>query len=206
MAGHRKAYRNSLESLVEYYGKAGNDMKLNWAKKELAGLNGIPQYNYIIDASVAGPNLKASTSIPEANSLYQQAVQLEDKAGLMLVVKDENLLRKALDKYNELIRRYPSSDKIDDAAYRAGLIYEHLKDYSIAIVYYQRVCQWDSATTYPAAFRAAYILDTHLARRAEALELYRKFILGNNGSVQQRQFAERRIKELSVSDEQEEEN
>ena len=65
MAVNRQAYRQGLKSLVEYYTKTGNNLKLRWAKKELAALDTMPQYNYIIEASLAGPNLKASVSIPE---------------------------------------------------------------------------------------------------------------------------------------------
>ncbi|MHC4631582.1 MAG: hypothetical protein ACYS9C_09960 [Planctomycetota bacterium] len=49
----RQTYRQSLELLVGYYIRTGNNMKLRWAEKELAALNAIPQYNYIIEASVA---------------------------------------------------------------------------------------------------------------------------------------------------------
>ena len=89
-----------------------------------------------------------------------------------VVLKDENLLRMALDKYNQLISKFPTSDKIDDAAFRAAGIYEHFKDYSIAVQYYQRTYQWDPQTIYPAKYKAAFILDQRLHRRAEALQLY----------------------------------
>jgi len=199
VAVNRQAYRQGLELLIEHYTKSGNNMKLEWAKKELKALDGMPQYNYIIEAGVAPPSLKASTSIPEANYLYKDALELEKKAGVLIVIKDENLLRVALDKYNQLIRKHPSSDKIDDAAYRAGRICEYFKDYTIAVLYYQRTYQWDPETIYPARFKAAYILDKRLPRRVEALQLYRQALKKEKLSTKRKEFVEERIMELTQS-------
>lgn len=205
IAVHRQAYRQGLEALVEYYTKAGDNMKLNWAGKELRALNAIPQYNYIIEAQAQGPRLKATTSIAEADYLYSDALRMEKQAGQLMVVKNDNLLRLALDKYNQLIRKYPSSDKIDDAAFHAAAIYEHFKDYTIAVLYYQRTYQWDPETIYPAKFKAAFVLDRFLHRRAEALQLYEQALEQIQRAGQHREwqeFAEKRVRELRGLDEQ----
>lgn len=196
VAVNRQGYRQALELLVEHYTKMGDNMKLKWAKKELAALNTMPQYRYIIEAERL-PNLKASTSIPEADALYMDAVQLHKQAEKLMLVKDNELLRIALDKYKQLIRKYPSSDKIDDAAFQAAIIYEHFKDYSIALLYYQRAYQWDPDTIHPARFKAAYILDKHMHSRLEALELYRQAIEEEGGYEKWKEFAENRIRELT---------
>jgi len=204
VAVNRQAYRQGLELLVEYYTRSGNNMKLQWAKNELAKLNAIPQYKYIIEAEVAGPNLKASTSIPEADELYRDGLQLQRRAGPLPAFKNAELLRLALDKYNQLIKQHPTSDKIDDAAYQAGGIYEYFKDYSIAVLYYKRAYQWDAETIYPAKFKAAFILDKRLHRRAEALELYKQAVkeIKREGQHQEwKEFAEKRIRELLQSEE-----
>ena len=203
MAVNDRHITGAFETLAEYYKKTGNNMKLDWARKELAALDAIPQYNYIIEASIAGPELKATASIPEADELYNQAVALENKAGAMVVIKDDNLLRQALEKYNLLIKKYPTSDKIDDAAYRAAGIYLHFQDYSIALLYLQRTYQWDPETSYPARFEAAYILDQYLHRRAEALEAYQQAIKALKNEYEfprWKQYAEQRIAELTKSD------
>ncbi len=202
VAVNRQAYRQGLELLVEHYTRMGNNMKLQWAEKELAALNVIPQYNYIVEAGLAGPDLKASTSIREADNLYYDALELEKKAGLLLILKDENLLWLALDKYNQLIRRHPSSDKIDDAAFRAGGIYEHFKDYTIALLYHQRAYQWDPETIHPARLGAAFILDKRLHRRAEALGVYQQAVRKESKYKKWKEFAEKRIRELTKSDEE----
>jgi len=199
MAINRRAYRAGIQMLVEHYTDTGNNMKLRWAQKELEAIDAMPQYDYIIEAALAGPNLKAKTAVAEASNLYGQAVQLEKEAKRLVVVKDEPLLRLALNKYNQLIKKYPSSDKIDDAAYRAGTIYEYFKDYSIAVLYYERAHQWDKDTPYPVIFKAAFVLDRKLHRRAEALELYRQAFQRKMMSEKQREFAVKRIAELTKS-------
>jgi len=203
MTTNRLAYRQYLESLVAHYEKTGDNMKLGWAEDELDRLNDMPQYNYIIEASVAGPNLKAKDSITIADYMYDEAYRLEKRAKMLapvLIVHEDNL-RLALDKYNQVIKQYPTCDKIDDAAFRAGGIYEYFKDYTIALLFYQRTYQWDPATIYPARFKAAYILDEHLLRRAEALELYQQALQKENLSKEQKELAEKRIAELTKSGE-----
>lgn len=200
MATHRQAYRQGLDALVQYYTNIGNHMKLQWAEKELAELDAMPQYKYVIEAAVAGPDLRATDSIPEADQLYQEALDLHKEAEKLVVVKDKDYLYLALDRYNQVFRKYPSSDKIDDAAYKAGTIYEHFKDYNIAAMYYERAYQWDPATVHPARYRRAYILDNRLHRRAEALQLYQEALsaAGTEGKYEMwKEYAERRVGELS---------
>ena len=199
MALNRQAYRQGLELLIKYYTRMGNNMKLGWAQKELKGLDSMPQYTYHVVGEKV--NLKANTSISEADALYDEALQIEKKAGRMPFLKDEKMLRLALTKYNQLIEKHGSSDKIDDAAYRAAGIYEHFKDYTLAVLYYKRVHQWDPYTIHPAKYRAAKILDKRLHQRTEALELYRQVIGDEAVPMNYREYAELRIKELTKSEE-----
>jgi len=201
----RRAYRQSLELLVQHYTNMGDNMKLRWAKRELAALDGMVQYNYIVEAGLAGPDLKASTSIYAADVLYGDALNLEKKAKELIIIVRGAQLRRALDKCNQLVREYPSSDKIDDVAYIAGRIYEHFKEYSIAVLYYQRTYQWDPETSYPAIFKAAYILDRRLHRRAEAMELYQQVVENERLGINYREFAEMRIAEITTGDDSGEE-
>jgi tetratricopeptide (TPR) repeat protein len=202
VATNREAYRQSLVALIDYYNRTGNNLKLQWARTELAALQTMPKYNYIIEATLAGPDLKASASVKEADELYAEARELHKEAERLIVIKDETLLRLALEKYNQLIRKYPSSDKIDDAAFRAGEICEHFKDYSIALLYFQRTFQWNSTAPYPARFKAAYILDIQMHRRAEALELYLQAVEteGKDSRFYSwKVYAQERIEELAKS-------
>ena len=204
MAINRQAYRQGLELLAGYYSRTGNNVKLEWANKELAALNTMPKYNYIIEAEVAPGNLKVSASIPDADDIYYEAQEIDKNAGTLPILKNQNQLRLALEKYRDVIRKHPSSDKIDDAAYRAGVIHEYFKDYSIALLYFKRTFQWDPETPHPARFRAARILDKNLHRNAEALQLYQQAVKIESQFDKYREwreFAEKRIKELQKIDE-----
>jgi len=202
MTVNRQGYKSGLERLVAYYTKTGNNEKLRWAQKELTALITMPRYEYIqiIDTGEAG--WKATDPIPEADDLYFDALAYEKAAGPIL--KNENQLRLALAKYNELIKKYNSSDKIDDAAFKAGAIYEHFKDYDIAITSFKRAIQWDPDTPYPARFRAARILDQRLHRNSEALQLYQQAVKTEGQYDKYREwkeYAEKRIRELQKIDE-----
>ncbi len=173
LAASRADYKSNLEILKSYYKQTGNDTKLQWAKKELAAVNTAPKYRYILEAEVAGPNLKAQKAIEQADALYNKAMADYRKAKALVIIVDDRQMVKALNKFNQLISEFPQSDKIDDAAFWAGKIYEHFKDYTIAVLYYKRTYQWDEDTAYPAYFRSAYITDKYLRQRAAALELYK---------------------------------
>lgn len=204
MAINRQAYRQGLELLAGYYVRTGNNMKLEWANRELTALNTMPKYNYIIDAVVASANLKVSASIPDADEIYYDALEIDKDAGSLPILKNQNQLRLALEKYREVIKNHPSSDKIDDAAYRMGVIHEYFNDYSIALLYFQRTFQWDPETIYPARFRAARVLDKNLHRNAEALQLYQQAVKIEGQFDKFREwteFAEKRIRALQKLDE-----
>ena len=197
VASHRRAYRQSLVLLTQHYNVVGDNRKLRWAEEELRSLDRMPQYRYIIDAEILPPTLQASERIPAADTLYLDAVETQREAEPIGILKDEELLRVALEKYNQMIRKYPTSDKIDDAAYRMASVYEYFKDYEIALLCYQRAYQWDPDTPYPARFTAAQILDKRLHRRNEALELYREAVLREAKFGDWKSYGERRIRELS---------
>jgi tetratricopeptide (TPR) repeat protein len=195
---HRQAYRRSLQALIQHYDAAGDNAKATWAKEELTALDRIPMFRYIIEADMPA-TLKATERLPAADELYNEAARLEREAGALPVLKNEEVLRAALAKYGEVIRKYPTSDKIDDAAYRMGHIQDYFKDFTLALLSFQRAYQWDANTPYPARFRAANILDRRLRRRDEALVLYQEAIIKEASFDEWRIPAERRVKELTTS-------
>lgn len=197
---HRQAYRRSLQALIQHYDAMGDNQRATWAKEELRSLDRIPMYRYIVEADMPA-TLRATERITAADELYNEAVRLERSAGPLSapILKDEEVLRAALAKYGELIRNYPTSDKIDDAAYRMGHIQDYFKDYTLALLSFQRAYQWDANTPYPARFRAANILDRRLQRRSEALNLYQEAIIKEASFDEWRIPAERRVKELTTS-------
>jgi tetratricopeptide (TPR) repeat protein len=210
VTARRLAYRQELEKLKSYYEQSGNQLKLEWVDRELKYIRANPRYSYIIQAEVAGDNLVAKDSIPKADILYEDAKKTYKSTnvfplpGSRIVTQDLIISRrrmlKTLNMCNDLIKQYPTSDKIDDAAYLAGEIHEWFKDYSIAVLYYKRAFQWDPQTPYPARYKAANLLDRQLFERDKALELYRESLQKekeylNNDTVK---LIERRIADLTV--------
>ncbi|MCH8194148.1 MAG: hypothetical protein IIA65_09035 [Planctomycetes bacterium] len=188
VALNRQEYRQGLEALSDLYVRTGDRRKLEWTRKELSGLKKTPQYRYVGDV-IPSADLSASMSIPEADALYMDAEELQRESGLIAGpifiprVRGSNTLQLALDKYSKVIHRYPTSNKIGKAAFQSGYIHEHFKDYETALLYYQRAYQWDSniAMSFPARFKAAYLLDKRLDRRDEAVDLYQEAIAGTEG-------------------------
>jgi tetratricopeptide (TPR) repeat protein len=200
LAKTRLEYHKQLEKIQSFYEQSGNQMKLEWVQRELKSLDSIPRYRYILQAEVAGDKLKAKDSIPKADILYKEALDIYNHTDLIfpipVLVKHEDLalhhptmfvskkrLQRALNKCNELIQEYPTSDKIDDAAYLAGEIHEYFGDYSIALLYYKRAVQWNPNTPYPARFKAARILDYKLTDRSQAVQLYREALDKESGMI-----------------------
>jgi hypothetical protein len=106
----------------------------------------------------------------------------------------------ALDVFVDLIRRYPSSNKIDDAAFWCGEIHkEYLKDQEpIAVRWYERAYTWDPDTPHPARFQAAVTYDFRLHDRARALELYRRVVDTETANKSNVSFAVTRIHQLTA--------
>jgi tetratricopeptide (TPR) repeat protein len=201
MATHRVAYRRSLQLLTQHYAANGDNKKLTWAEEELRALDRMPQYSYIIDAEVLPADLKATTRVAAADELFEDARKTQRQAEPIGILKDQEGLRVALQKYNQLIRQYPNSDKIDDAAFQAADIYEYFDDHETALLYYKRAYQWEPNTPNPARFRAASLLDKKLRRRDEALELYQEAVLKEGADFEEwRIYGEKRIRDLSRSD------
>ena len=198
---YRLDYRQSLQLLIEHYTVVGDSKKHAWAAEELRALDRMPQYRYVVDAAVLPANLTASTRIPAADEMYLDAVKTQKQAEPIGILKDQEQMRVAREKYGQLIRQYPNSDKIDDAAYRMAGIYEYFKDYEVALLYYKRAYQWDPDTPYPARFHAAQLLDKKLLRRDEALDLYHEALLREGERYSEwKMYGEKRIKELGSSD------
>jgi tetratricopeptide (TPR) repeat protein len=188
-------YQKSLEKLIEYYAEIGNDLKLQWVRYELRKL----QKPWPGPMHSIYPGLRA---VVEADALFFEAQALEPPSGKTLPRRGyKGRLR--LQKYEQLIKDYPTSDKIDDAAFYAGLVLEEFGDYMVALDYFRSAFKWDSETPYPVRFKAAYILDKQLHRYDEALELYKEAlkIEASYGKYPKwREFAEERIKQIQELD------
>lgn len=201
MARYRANYRNYLETLKDFYIQKGYSQKAKWAERELADLNMVKTYAYIVPAETRQANeAGALDSIPAADALYDDGMNYARQGGYhgVPLVYDKDKLKLALERMNRLIRDYPTSDKVDDAAFVCAEIYkEFFNDNERAVIYYQRVWEWDPYTPYPARFQAAVIYDYRLHDRDRALELYQQVVETENTNRSNLRWSVRRIQQLT---------
>ena len=118
-------------------------------------------------------------------------------AATHILTRDEAQRRAEL-LFQQLLTSYPQSDKIDDAAYQLGDIYEGrlYKMYRRAAHYFERCFQWNPNTQFDARLRAARIYDRQLLERSRAIELYRE-VTTHDTDPKWLQEAKKRLQELS---------
>src|SRR5262249_11676574 len=127
---------------------------------------------YRLDLDVPNPKLQPLYNEPEANDLYRRALSFKDR-GLDSEYTDNQKRAELL--LQELLTRYPQSNRISDAAYMLGDIYESraFRQLERAAAYYERCFQWNPNTHFEARLRAAKLYDHELKDRPRAIELYR---------------------------------
>ena len=193
----RRDYQNSLEQLRAYY-LANNDLeRARWAEEELREFHRINKQAYRLELDVPPPTLQAQYNIPEANELYRRGMAYKDR-GWGSEYKDNQ--RRAEILFQQILSRYPQSDKIDDAAYQLGTIYEGrvYHQYRRAAAYYERCVQWNPNTQFDARLRAARLYDRQLNERGRAIELYKE-ITTHETDPKQMHEASKRLAELTAS-------
>jgi len=200
MASHRASYERALRILGEFYDQQGNHLKAGWVEEELEFLSSGPLRQYLVVAEVAGPNLRATRTIPEADVLFEEGLLLK-KSGRGLIpglLPDKRKLFLAIDKFNELITTYSDSDRIGEAAFEIAEIYRlYLKDFSRALQYYQRVRQWDPETARPVSFTIAKIYDEELHNLIKAVHYYEEAITLDVPIEANVSYAKKRIEQIN---------
>ncbi len=197
---HRNQYHQGLQELRDYYRERGYAFKQSWADFELEGLQKVKAFRYIVDAEIPADNLRPTDQIPEADALYEQGLELLRKGGRGIpMFYAEKTMIEAAGIFQQLIERYPSSDKIDDAAFFLGEIHkEYLPDQElIAVKWYERAWTWDPQTPHAARFQAAVVYDYRLHDRDRALELYQSVLKNETAEQSNVRFSTRRINQLT---------
>lgn len=190
----RKAYQDSLHKLYEVYTANHDKEKARWVEEELKGFHIILKPAYRFD-DVPSPKLDGKENIKDANELFRQATQYKDHGfGTEYTLNQ----RRAEILFQELIARYPTSDKISDAAYDLGDLYESraYKQYERAALYYERSAQWKKMGRTDARLRAAKIYDKQLNDRNKAIEMYREVVAHDTDSERMKE-AEKRLAEIT---------
>ena len=203
VVSHRTQYRQNLEKLRSYYDTHGYVAKQTWAEFELGRLNKVLPFKYVMDAEIPSNALRAVDQIEEADALYANALDLMKRGGHgKLPLHRQDLMIEAAQVFKSLIEQYPSSDKIDDAAFFCGEIH---KDYlpgqeEIAVKWYERAWTWNPSTPHPARFQAAVVHDYRLHDRDRALELYHGVVQNETANATNVRSATRRINALTSDD------
>jgi len=191
----RSAYKASLETLIEFYAKLGDATKLAMAQEELDAVDAIaqPQYVLLTRKLKAG---SAEENILEANRLYQDGLNYKNYPDLFTKKKR---LESAIKRFTELLDKYPTSDKVDDACYMLGEIYEghYYKDYDRAAQYFEKCYEVNPDTKHPARFKAAEIYYKKLKMWNKAMDVYQE-TWEHSPVLKNRQIAAQRIEELKA--------
>jgi hypothetical protein len=197
----RKAYAQALANLKDFYNSRGSDQKITWVSTELDAFDKVPKMQYLTVAELGGPNLKPARRIEAADKLFEEGIQFKNYPALPAPLSNpgkDTYLKKAIDKFQTIIEKYPDSDKIDDAAFRLGEIYGgwYFEDWTRAVQCYERCWQWNPRTEFPAMLNAAKIYEENLKKRDKALELYNR-VLAESNDPDQIKKARDRIKSLT---------
>lgn len=196
---YRSMYARSLRSLREHYRTQGNEPKRLWAENELRQVWQIKPYRYMMEAEVPVAEAKADASIAEADDLYSQGLILFDQATEKNSV-NKDLLKQALAKFKDMVQKHPTSDKVAQASFYAGLIHDQYfpGDAQLALAWYKRAWETDPQLKMPARFNAARIYDTKLNDNNKALEMYRRVLKEETFNKANVQTATTRMAQLAT--------
>jgi TolA-binding protein len=156
----------------------------------------LPKPSYRLDIQDVPPaTLEARNNIKEANDLFREAMEYKGRGyGTEFLLNQ----RRAEIRLQEILTKYPDSDKIADTAYQLGEIYETkpFRQYDRAAAYYERAYQWRKGGPSDALLRAARLYDRQLNERGKAIELYREEV-AHDTDLERLKEAERRLSELT---------
>jgi hypothetical protein len=191
----RREYQGLLEGLRAHYIATGDMEHARWAEEELVQYHRIAKHPYRLELDIPPPTLQGNNNIPEANDLYRRAMLFKDKGWGTDYVDNQ---RRAELLFQQMLTNYPQSDKISDAAYQLGDIYESkaFRQYDRAAGYFERCFQWNPKTQFDARLRAARLYDRVLNERNRAIEIYQE-IQGRETDAKRVEEAQRRLAELS---------
>jgi tetratricopeptide (TPR) repeat protein len=190
----RREYQLVLEGLRAHYIGTGDIERARWAEEELIQFHRIPKHAFRLELDVPPPTLQANYNIPEANELYRRAMLFKDKGWGTDYVDNQ---RRAELLFQQMLTNYPQSDKISDAAYQLGDIYEGkaYRQYDRAASYFERCFQWNSKTQFDARLRAARLYDRYLNERNRAIEIYKEITVRET-DAKRLEEAQKRLTEL----------
>jgi len=198
---HRAMYARYLRVLAQFYTENGSIEKAKWARNELTDLQRVKPYAYIPDAEASIATMKPTQSIAKADQLYAEGHKLMKKGGHGVpVFYNQETMKLALAKFKQLVDEYPTSDKIDEAAFYIAEIHKEYfeeKDNGIALEWYQKAIDWNPGIQLPARFQMAAVYDYRLHEREKALEMYQEVVEKEHFNKSNLDWANKRITQLT---------
>lgn len=194
----RDRYEKDLLELREFYRRLRMKEREAEVEKELAGLR---EQKRVKGETPDAPReggpavLQAVQSLPEADEIFARGEKFRRSANPFT---RKSALASAVDEYQKILLRHPTSDKADDAAYWLGAIYEsiHYENFQKALEYYRLCVQSDPRTDHDARYRIAVILDYNLKDRESAAEAY-KIAAEEDPVPENREKAKSRLRSLT---------
>lgn len=191
----RREYLEALDELIDFYESKGDEFKLQLVRNTKDRFDPIHTYNYFLEAEIPPADLTPDEIIPSAEELFEEAHKLYRQGQILPAVTDYEKQRQALSKFLELVRDYPNSTRIAEAAFYIGEIYkEYFNENLRAVHWYQRAWQWDPNIDKPAHYQAAVVWDHRLQNKSKAVEQYRAAIDANQGDTR---YARNRLDQLT---------
>ena len=198
----RQQWLGAMDELVQFYSRRSPDSyKAARVQNAISRFDPVRTYMYYGAAEIPGADLRPTSVIPQADTLYDEAYKLyRDGKGIThtFMTTSYDKERQALAKFLELVQKYPNSTKIALSAYFIGEIYkEYFNENLRAVTWYERAWQWDPDISEPARFQAATVYDYRLHQRQKALELYKQVLERERFNKSNVTFSQRRIAELT---------
>ena len=194
----RRSWQGKLGELADLYRRKGLNFKLALVSNIQRRFFPERTYAYFLEAEIPPASLRPKDVIPEADALFKRALKLHESGKPLPLITDYPKQRRALQLFLRLIREYPTSTKIAEAAFYIGEIYkEYFNENIRAVKWYERAWQWDPHILKPARFQAAVVYDLRLAQYGKALELYRQVIDREPFNQSNVDFARNRIEQLT---------
>lgn len=194
----RENYKNTLSELARFYLSIGDQLRFKKASIELNGVNEIPQPSYDIptDETKSALPYGREQSIEEADILFYDANSYRT---FIESFNRKKSLTLAIKRYERLIEKYPTSDKVSDAAYFIAEIYSGalFGAYEDAAAYYVKCYELNPATSRPALYKAARMYDYWLKNPGKAIQYY-ELASENSSEYKYRKKAKKRLEELKV--------
>jgi hypothetical protein len=193
----RKKYRHSVSDLAEYYESHEEPFKAEVIHAMQARFWRDETFRYLLAVELPPATLRPTQIIPEADTIYDNAVMLHQAGAKKLDTGRYDDQREALKLFREILDDYPTSTKIPMAAYYMGRIYvDYLDDPYLGIQFYKLSLEYNPMIAKCVHFDVAEAWDFGLRNRPRAIKWYRESLKDERYWRDNGDKAKRRIGDL----------